>query len=183
MLIVDRFDRAGVVRIGYVSALTMLEAKDGDIGSYLDIAAAIEETSPTTAVDLHELWRRIAFGVLISNTDDHLRNHGFLHAGGNTWTLSPAFDLNPDPAPGPKHLSTTIDHHDTSASISTLISVARLFRLAEADAIAVLREVVSATRRWRERAETHGLPAAGIADMKSAFEHHEAEVATSLVGL
>lgn len=181
VLIVDRFDRAGEIRIGYVSAMTMLEAKDGDIGSYLDIAAAIEETSPTAAADLRELWRRIAFEVLISNTDDHLRNHGFLHAGGNSWTLSPAFDLNPNPVPGPKQLSTAIDRHDTAASISTLMSVAGLFRLTEADAITVLREVVSATRQWRQVAEKHGMPAASISEMQAAFEHREADVATSLV--
>lgn len=183
VLIVDRFDRAGDVRIGYVSAMTMVEASDGGIGSYIDIAAVIEETSPAAGADLRELWRRIAFGVLISNTDDHLRNHGFLHAGGNTWTLSPAFDLNPNPAPGPKELSTAIDLHDTAASVTTLMSVAGFFRLTEADASTVLREVVSATRRWRDVAIGHGLPAASISDMESAFEHDQTDVALALVGL
>lgn len=73
VLVVDRFDRYNDRRIGYVSALTMLEARDGDIGTYLDIAAAVEEHSPATTDDLHQLWRRMAFTVLVSNTDDHLR--------------------------------------------------------------------------------------------------------------
>ena len=108
---------------GYVSAVTRLEARDGDIGSYLDIASAIEETSSQASEDLHELWRRIAFTILISNTDDHLRNHGFLHTAGNSWTLAPAFDLNPNPSPGTKHLATAINEADTTASIKTLMSV------------------------------------------------------------
>ena len=75
VLVVNRFDREGHRRIGYVSAMTMLEAEDGDVGSYLDIATAIEEVSPRATDDLHELWRRVAFNILISNTDDHLQNH------------------------------------------------------------------------------------------------------------
>lgn len=89
VLIVDRFDRSGDERIGYVSAMTMLEASDGDQGSYLEIADVIERHSPSAAADLAELWRRIAFSVLISNTDDHLRNHGFLHSTSVGWSLSP----------------------------------------------------------------------------------------------
>ena len=102
VLVVDRFDRVSDnLRVGYISALTMLEASDGAVASYLDIGAAIEQHSPAATTDLRQLWRRVAFGILISNTDDHLRNHGFLHAGGASWTLSPAFDLNPNPQPGP----------------------------------------------------------------------------------
>lgn len=183
VLIVNRFDRDGDRRIGYASAMTMVEASDGEIGSYLDIAAAIEQTSLNATRDIQELWRRIAFGILISNTDDHLRNHGFLHANGNTWTLSPAFDLNPNPEPGPKELSTAIDEHDTAASISTLMSVARLFRLTESDAVSALGEVLSATLRWREVAERNGLAQAEVSEMEWAFEHQESDAARSLAGL
>ncbi len=183
VLIVNRFDREGDRRIGYVSAMTMLEASDGDVGSYLDIAAVIEQFSPRASDDLRELWRRIAFGILISNTDDHLRNHGFLHAGAGTWTLSPAFDLNPNPEPGPKQLSTAIDGYDTAASIQTLMTVAGLFRLTEAAAADVLGEVLAATARWREEAARQGLPESEIAEMSWAFEHPEGDAARSLLGL
>ncbi|MHB1596539.1 MAG: type II toxin-antitoxin system HipA family toxin [Streptosporangiaceae bacterium] len=124
VLIVDRFDRRGPARIGYVSAMTMLEARDGDQRSYLEIADVIEQRSQSATADLRQLWRRIAFSILISNTDDHLRNHGFLHKHSDSWELSPAFDLNPNPAPGPKELRTAIDFYDTYASIDTLMSVA-----------------------------------------------------------
>ena len=177
VLVVGRFDRNGQRRIGYVSAVTRLEARDGDVGSYLDIAAAIEEVSPQASDDLRELWRRIAFTILISNTDDHLRNHGFLNAGGNSWTLSPAFDLNPNPAPGTKHLATAIDEADTTASIETLMSVAPLFRLEEEEAVEVLRSVSMSTSRWKEVAMGRNIAKAEIDRMALAFEHEQTEAA------
>ncbi len=182
VLVVKRFDRDGDRRIGYASAMTMLEASDGDVGSYLDIVAVIEQTSPQATDDLHELWRRIAFGILISNTDDHLRNHGFLHVDASAWALSPAFDLNPDPAPGPKHLSTTIDGYGRAASIQTLMSVAPFFRLDEEDALDVLGEVLVATLRWRDAAAAGDIPPTEINDMAWAFEHGETDVAQDLTG-
>jgi len=180
VLVVDRFDREDHRRIGYVSALTMLEAQDGDVGSYLDIAAAIEEASPRATDDLHELWRRMAFTILISNTDDHLRNHGFLHMSGSAWTLSPAFDLNPDPSPGRKHLATAVDEADTTASIQTLMSVAPFFRLEEGESVHVLREVLDATSRWREVATQHNIAKLDIERMNLAFEHVETKAARDL---
>ncbi len=180
ILIVNRFDRDGARRIGYVSAMTMLEASDGDVGSYVEIAAVIEQVSPRAGDDLHELWRRIAFSILISNTDDHLRNHGFLHAGAGAWTLSPAFDLNPNPEPGPKQLNTAIDGYDTSASIETLMTVAGLFRLTKAATAGVLGQVLAATARWREVAARYGLPESEITDMAWAFEHPETDAARTL---
>jgi serine/threonine-protein kinase HipA len=180
VLVVVRFDRDGHRRIGYMSAMTMLEAKDGDVGSYLDIASAIEEASPRATEDLHELWRRMAFTILISNTDDHLRNHAFLHAGGNAWSLSPAFDLNPDPSAGRKHLATAIDEADTTASVETLMSVAPFFRLDEQDRVEVLREVLVATGRWSEVAAKRNIPKVEIEKMAPAFVHAETEAARAL---
>lgn len=183
VLVVDRFDRDGYRRIGYMSAMTMLEARDGDIGSYLDIASAIEEVSPRASDDLHELWRRMAFTILISNTDDHLRNHAFLHVGGNSWTLSPAFDVNPNPLAGPKQLATAIDETDTTASVDTLMSVAPFFRLDEEKCVDVLREVLVATSSWREAAARGKIPRAEIEEMAPAFEHAEREAARAITGI
>ena len=179
--IIDRFDRSGDIRIGYVSAMTMLEARDGDTGSYLDIAAVIEEHSQTTTSELHQLWKRIAFSILISNTDDHLRNHGFLHLSGDSWRLSPAFDLNPDPSPGRKQLSTAIDSSDTTASIALAMQVAPLFRLSGERAADALREVCDATRRWATVAADNGLTRSAITDMAPAFEHPEAAAAQAIL--
>jgi serine/threonine-protein kinase HipA len=177
VLIVDRFDRAGDLRIGYVSAMTMLQADDGDRGSYLEIAEVIERHSHKAGQDLRQLWRRIAFSILISNTDDHLRNHGFLRSSTAGWTLSPAFDLNPDPSPGAKHLSTAIDLDDTVASIDTLMDVAEYFRLDVDDACHILGEVADATSRWQAVAAEAGLSHAEVEQMTPAFEHDQADLA------
>jgi serine/threonine-protein kinase HipA len=181
VLIVDRFDRDGDRRIGYISAMSMLEASDGDVGSYLDIAAVIEGKSSAITQDLQELWRRIALSILISNTDDHLRNHGFIHEIGDIWRLSPIFDVNPNPDPGLKHLSTAIVDYDTTASISNLISVAGFFRLGVGEAKAILGEVLEAVAHWRVVAATHGLSESEITKMRPAFEHPEAQTAAALV--
>ena len=181
--VVDRFDRSGAARIGYISALTMLEARDGDIGTYVELASAIERFSARATEDLRELWRRVALSILVSNTDDHLRNHGFLHAHGDAWVLAPAFDLNPNPAAGPRHLATAIaDPDDTRASVEALMRVAPLFRLAQDAALQALRKVCDATGQWRAVASRHGLTEHEIDAMAPAFEHAEREVARGAVG-
>jgi serine/threonine-protein kinase HipA len=178
VLVVDRFDRRGATRVGYASAMTMLEASDGDQRSYLEIAEVIEQRSTAVAAELRQLWRRIAFSILISNTDDHLRNHGFLHERGDSWMLSPAFDLNPQP--GSKDLSTAIDYTNTRASVDTLMTVAAYFRLEASDALEVLAEVTRAVTRWRTVAKSHGLLQQDLDAMESAFEHAEGERARAL---
>jgi serine/threonine-protein kinase HipA len=182
VLISDRFDRAGELRIGYISAMTMVEAGDGVQGSYLEIADAIERMSPQAEADLAELWRRIAFTVLISNTDDHLRNHGFLRRSSAGWSLSPAFDINPDPATGSKFLKTAIDFDDPSASIDNLLRVAPSFRLGEDEARTILGEVEAACAGWRSVAKAKGIGGAEITRMAPAFEHEQAETARLILG-
>lgn len=182
VLIVERFDRIGNLRIGYVSAMTLVEAADGDQGSYTDIALAIQEHGAKPTDDIRELWRRVAFSILISNTDDHLRNHGFLRASSSGWELSPAFDINPNPDPGAKHLSTAIDDGDTAANIETILRVAPDFRLENDQAHAILREVSTATTRWREVAHEFGLARAAIEQMEPAFEHEQATAAREIAG-
>ncbi len=169
VLVIDRFDRQGDARVGYVSALTMLEASGGEQRSYLDLAAIIEQHSSNASLELRELWRRMAFSVFISNTDDHLRNHGFLHAGGDRWGLSPAFDLNPNPDPGTTYLSTAIDEHDTTATLANVLAVADSFRLDAATAEAEGSRVMTAVRRWRDVARHHGLSERECRDMSPAF--------------
>lgn len=183
VLIVDRFDRRSGCRVGYVSAMTLLEAADGEPGSYLEIADAITEHSPSPDEDLRELWRRIVFSVLISNTDDHLRNHGFVRSSTAGWSLSPAFDLNPDPSPGPKHLSTAIDFDDDRARLDTLLEVAEEFRLSADEAHEIVRGVSMATSEWRSAAEKFGLDQQAIEELSSAFEHEQAAAAREFAGL
>ncbi|HYB23137.1 MAG TPA: HipA domain-containing protein [Solirubrobacteraceae bacterium] len=180
VLVVRRFDRDNGRRIGYVSAMTMLGARDGEQASYLEIAQAIEENSPRAAWDLQELWRRIVLTVLISNTDDHLRNHGFLRTSSAGWSLAPVFDLNPNPEGETKQLETAIDEHSTLASIRTTLEVAELFGLSEREARTVLGEVLDATEPWRELAAGNGLATEQIERMAPAFDHPERALAHEL---
>jgi serine/threonine-protein kinase HipA len=160
----------------------MLEASDGEQGSYLDIADVIERHSANARAELRQLWRRVAFSILISNTDDHLRNHGFLRTSTAGWSLSPAFDLNPDPRGGLKYLSTAIDYDSTAASIESLMAVAEYFRLNDEDATRELREVLDATSQWRSVAHDQGLQSAAVQEMVPAFEHEQREIAQGITG-
>ena len=181
VLVVDRFDRtSSTARIGYVSARTMLEARDGDTRSYLEIAELMEQVSPTPTEDMRELWGRIAFSILISNTDDHLRNHGFLRAGRGGWTLSPMFDVNPNPDPGPKHLSTAIDLNDTQANIETLLRVAADFRVTDDIARETLGRVSNAVGQWRAVAQRNGIATRELALMESAFNEEQRRTAEQI---
>jgi serine/threonine-protein kinase HipA len=176
VLIVRRFDRDTGGRIGYLSAMTMLEASDGGEGTYLEIAETIEEHSPAASKDLQELWRRIAFTRLISNTDDHLRNHGFLRTSTAGWSLSPAFDLNPNPQLG-KAYSTVIDERQSGSEIQAAMELAEMFRLSADESRAILGQVRAATSRWREVAQSLKLNGEAIRRMAPAFEGAEARAA------
>jgi serine/threonine-protein kinase HipA len=180
VLIVRRFDRNDDGRVGYVSAMTMLQAKDCQQGSYLEIAEAIEDHSPDTRSDLRELWRRIAFTILISNTDDHLRNHGFLRTSTAGWSLSPAFDLNPNPEGTVKQLATAIDENSTEARLATAVELADLFRISEEQMRTIVAQVSSATARWREVALATGLGRAQIERLEPAFEHEQSAIARDI---
>jgi serine/threonine-protein kinase HipA len=168
--IIERFDRSSAgQRIGYVSALTMLEASDGDERSYLEIAEAIEQHSDQASDDLRQLWRRILFSVLISNVDDHLRNHGFLHVHDGVWRLSPAFDINPNPEASATNLRTSIDYSRSELEVDLVMSVAELFRLDAQEAELILNQVADSVREWPQVARRNGLSESEISSMTPAF--------------
>ena len=159
--------------------MSMLSASDRETRSYLEIAEALQQHGARTRADLRNLWRRIVFTVLISNTDDHLRNHGFLYLGPQGWTLSPAYDLNPVPGHvNDRLLSTAIGmDDDRSASLDLALEVAPDFGLKAVDARQIVREVADVVAGWRKAAERLGVAAAEIEDMESAFEHRDLEQA------
>ena len=181
VFLLQRFDRDGANRRPFLSAMSMLGATDHETRSYLEIADAIQRYGAAPTQDLHELWRRIVFSVLISNTDDHLRNHGFLYEGNQGWRLSPAYDLNPVPVQfRPRILSTLIDEQNGDASLDLALSVAEYFRLTTAQARQTAYEVGRAVTRWREEASTLGIAAAEINTLASAFEHEDLAQALTL---
>ncbi|MGH3495198.1 MAG: type II toxin-antitoxin system HipA family toxin, partial [Sciscionella sp.] len=170
VLMIARFDRdATAQRIGYVSAMTMLEAVDREPHDYFDIAAVITQTSPNALSDLHELWRRIVFGRLIRNTDDHLRNHGFLRLTDSGWSLSPVFDVNPNPSAGEFATSLAGGDGDTP-DVLLNPDVAAEFRLTPEQAEDIVREVATAIKPWRNVAARLGASSNEIALMANAIE-------------
>ncbi len=188
VLLVRRFDRrlregAGAVslveRVPFLSAMSMLDAVDRAPRSYLEIADSLRRYGAETATDIAQLWRRVVFNVLISNTDDHLRNHGFLYAGPDGWRLAPAYDLNPVPTDvKPRFLSTAIGlDDDLSASLDVALSVAPDFDVALREARQIAGEIAAVVAEWRNVASTMGLAGAACDRMATAFEHEDLEIA------
>jgi serine/threonine-protein kinase HipA len=178
VLLLRRFDRDGAVRIPFLSATSMLGAKDNETHSYLEIVDALRQSGARPKEDMHELWRRIIFTIMISNSDDHMRNHGFLYAGADGWVLSPAYDLNPVPADiKPRVLSTAIDLDDQTASLDVALSVADYFEVKPAQARRIAEEVAVSVSGWREEAKRVGLTAKECDRMASAFEHRDLRAA------
>jgi serine/threonine-protein kinase HipA len=178
VLLLRRFDRDGKRRIPFLSAMSMLGSKDNDARSYLEIVDALRQHGAEPKADMEALWRRLVFNILISNTDDHLRNHGFLYAGREGWRLSPAYDLNPVPTDiKPRILATAINEDDNAASLALAMEVAAYFELDAASAGRIAAEVGNAVAKWRDEAARHGLSKAEIDRMMSAFEHEDLEMA------
>lgn len=182
VLLVRRFDRAGARRIPFLSAMSMLGSKDRETRSYLEIVDALRQHGAAPQADMEALWRRLVFNILISNTDDHLRNHGFLYEGPEGWRLSPAYDLNPVPTDiKPRILSTAINEEDATASLALAMEVAGYFELDAAKARAIAADVGKVVGKWRAEAARHGVKDAEIDRMASAFEHADLETAKQLI--
>jgi serine/threonine-protein kinase HipA len=178
VLLVTRFDRDGARRIPFLSAMSMLGARDNETHSYMELVDVLRQYCSAPREDMEALWRRIVFNVLISNTDDHLRNHAFLYDGLRGWRLSPAYDLNPVPADiGPRVLATAITEDDATASVDLAREVAGYFEISDACARAIAAEVASVVAGWRGEAAAQGLTRAEIDRMASAFEHRDLAVA------
>jgi serine/threonine-protein kinase HipA len=181
ILLSRRFDRAKGTRIPFLSALSMMGLKDGERGSYPELVDVLTQYGASAAEDARDIYRRMVFNVLISNVDDHLRNHGFLWTGRNGWRLSPAYDLNPTPTDVRRRILTTnINLDEGTCDLNLVISVAEYFGLADAAAKRIIKEVATATSSWREVAATVDAPSAEVGRMASAFEHDDLERALVL---
>ncbi len=167
-----RFDRQAGERIHFASAMTLTGNNEDTIrdnpAGYLDIALFIQNHSGNPKNDLHELWKRIIFNIAISNTDDHLRNHGFIIDQGN-WRLSPAFDLNP--SIDKEELSLTIDETSGVLDFAIAIRVSEYFRLNKNEAEAILSTVRKSVSQWEKIAGQTGISRNEIETMRSAFRY------------
>lgn len=163
-----RFDRTDKgERIHFASAMTMLERADGEPGaSYLDLAGVLTQQGAHAPRDLEQLRRRIVFFVCISNTDDHLRNHGFLLEG-KGWSLAPAYDMNPV-AQG-EGLTLNISETDNAQDLELVLDVAKHFRVKSAAARTIVGEVTKVVKGWRAEARKAGIARAEQDRMASAF--------------
>ncbi|GAA1596303.1 HipA domain-containing protein [Kribbella hippodromi] len=169
ILVLERFDRNNGRRRGYISAMTLIEGRDGEVRDYVDVAETLPEYGARVRADLHQLWRRIAFSVAIHNTDDHLRNHGFLRDGAG-WTLSPAFDINPNPVVGEERVTGIGGARHRTDEVAGLMAYAETFDLDPSEARQTLREVSDATADWRTVAASHGISAAERQRFEPVFE-------------
>lgn len=153
-----RFDRKADGRLHFASAMTLLDRLDGqdadDAVSYLELADLLIRLGSNPPADLAQLWRRIVFSICVSNTDDHLRNHGFMLED-TGWALAPAYDLNPDPHGA--GLKLNISETDNAQDLDLALSVAPMFRVKTTRAKQIVTEVTTAVKGWRSAAATHGL--------------------------
>lgn len=169
--LVKRFDREGTRRIHFASAMTLLGKTDGASGSdgssYLDIVSFIKSNGASPKKDLLELWKRIVFNMLVSNTDDHLRNHGFIYKS-NGWSLSPLYDVNP--IPYGNSLSLNVDMEDSTISLELALNVAEFFDMEEDIAVKIAEEMKNTVyENWRSIAVKYGLSRAACEYMEPAF--------------
>ncbi|MBP9709274.1 MAG: HipA domain-containing protein, partial [Oligoflexales bacterium] len=170
-----RFDRTDSnKRIHFSSAMTLLERKDGDsanVGaSYLELANFLIESGAKTNEDLEELWKRIVFFICVSNTDDHLRNHGFLFTDVG-WRLSPAYDMNPNHYRG--GLSLNISESSNEQNIDLALEVCGDFRVDQKKAEKIVSKIREEVSKWPQLAKQLKISKAEQDRMKEAFRGAE----------
>ena len=167
-----RFDRDFEQRIHFASAMTMTAHTEETIknnpASYLDIAEFISNHGQNVTYNLNQLWRRIIFNIAISNTDDHLRNHGFILKNGG-WELSPAYDINP--SVDKEGLALNIDLQHNNLDFDLALSVGTYFRLHVNDMNRIINDVLSVTKNWRNYANKIGISKLEQVYMEQAFFH------------
>lgn len=167
-----RFDRQQKERIHFASAMTMTGQNEDTIkerpASYLDLSAFIQNAGAQIKNDLEQLWRRIVFHIAISNTDDHLRNHGFLLRDGG-WILSPAYDLNPSIEKDGLALNIDTDQNDLDFDLAK--SVGEYFRLSNNEMNIIINEIMKTVSEWRKYAQEIGISRTEQEMMSGAFRY------------
>jgi len=176
-----RFDRRGGGRVPYISARTALGKLGHASGFYTDIADTIRTISARPGDDLREIWRRMVFGILVTNTDDHLKNHGFIYAGQNLWLLSPLFDVNPQPRRHAQMETGISPIHGHEPDIAAAIDAAEFFDISAPEARALARDMAQVVgNTWRDELRHQGLAGAGLNACAPAFEHERMDAVLGL---
>lgn len=167
-----RFDRQQKERIHFASAMTMTGQNEDTIkerpASYLDLSEFIQNAGAQIKNDLEQLWRRIVFHIAISNTDDHLRNHGFLLRE-DGWILSPAYDLNP--SIDKDGLALNIDTDQNNLDFDLAKSIGEYFRLSNNEMDIIINEIKKTVSAWRKYAQEIGISRTEQEMMCGAFRY------------
>ncbi|OZG63356.1 phosphatidylinositol kinase [Bifidobacterium lemurum] len=170
VLLLKRFDRTDDGgRIPYMSGMTAVQGVDGGHYSFLELVEFLEEWGSNPNRDIRELWKRALFDTAVGNTDNHMRNQGFLKEE-RGWTLSPAFDVNPTIGDNPKILNTAIDYDSREADPEVALSVCEYYRTSLSQAKQIARETADRMSDWRRAAVSNGISASSIEAMSSCFE-------------
>ncbi len=179
--LIQRFDRRGSARIPYISARTALGKTGIELGSYTEIVDFMRAYAAHPQTDFRELFLRLIFTILVSNKDDHLKNHGFLYVGAGRWRLSPVFDVNPAPDRNP-HLETAIlegGAHDRSIQLA--LEACEFFEIAEADARWMIRETAQRiSGEWRDALRQVGVSGTLAREYEAAFVNDQTEIALTI---
>jgi serine/threonine-protein kinase HipA len=175
-----RFDRTPTGRKHFISGYTMIGGNRDEEHTYTEMTDALRRYGNNPDRDLHELWRRLVFNILITNVDDHLNNHGFLHIEHGKWILSPAYDINP--FPDRERVLKTWPSEDTGpdATLDNALQAARYFNLSEAHAMDIIRQVHEATSQWKKVGLELGLHKNNLEEIRNAFKHCETKEAAKI---
>lgn len=179
--LIQRFDRRGAARIPYISARTALGKTGAELGSYTEIVDFMRGFAPDPAAEFRELYLRLVFTILVSNKDDHLKNHGFLYVGAGRWRLSPVFDVNPAPDRNP-HLETAIlEGGGHERSIELALDACEFFEIGEEEARKMIRDTARRIAdEWRDALRDVGVTGALARGYEPAFVNDQTELALAI---
>ncbi|RDV00527.1 type II toxin-antitoxin system HipA family toxin [Trinickia dinghuensis] len=183
--LIERFDRVGEDRrIPYLSAASMLQASRQEDRAYTEIVDIIQQRCVRPDEDAQQLWRRLVFNLLITNTDDHLQNLGFLYDGNGLWRLAPAFDLNPMPDKLRESKTWLTEDAGPIETVEMLLKSCNYFALSRPQALSILAQVLDAVLHWKHVALSAevGLTAPELDAFYDAFEHDQTDDAREALG-
>lgn len=176
--IIKRFDRSGEKRIPYISAQSMLDSPEATGRTYVELADVVRQHAELPITELRELFARISFTILVSNVDDHLKNHGFLYAGKNKWRLSPIFDVNPAPERFRELKTAIANPTQPESSIELLLENAFCFEVGPDEAMTLIRCMATIIKeKWQGFSREVGMSRMEMDEYRAAFEHDEANYA------
>ena len=168
VLVLERFDRSGGARLGYISAMALTRRRDWEVADYVDIAQAMTASMASPTAALHQLFDRVVLNVALNNTDDHLRNHGFVRTKSG-WVLSPVFDINPDPRQGTSRRTSIAGAFgdDAAEGLEALAGVCRVTPKEAGDRI---RHIIQCMSGWEEFALNRGVNKADRALLRPVID-------------